>query len=46
MQQFNMEAFNFFLQQKELKNQSEMIVQNIEESLVIFDDSKMLLANQ
>ena len=45
MQQLNLGSIQNFIQWKEQKNMFEMIVENIGESLVIIEKSKMQLAN-
>jgi hypothetical protein len=44
-QQVNIGSIENFIERKEQANMFENIVQNIEESLVIFEDSKMYLVN-
>jgi molecular chaperone DnaK (HSP70) len=46
MQHVNTESVENYLSNIDQKNQFEMIIQNIEESLVIFEDNRMELVNQ
>mgnify|MGYP006102973295 CR=1 FL=1 len=45
MQQVNIEFLENFLSRLDEKNMFEMIVKNIEESLVIFEDNRIKLLN-